>query len=257
MHQTAEDKRPLEEWANDQLAPAASSNAACAQCHASAGAHAHHASDSPGASCTNCHMPFTTYGLLKTVRSHQISSPSVQSSLETGRPNACNLCHLDRTLAWTADYLARWYGTPAPVLNDDQRSIAASLLWLLGGDAGQRALVAQSMGWAPAQQASGAGWLPPYLALFLDDPYDAVRYIAARSLTTLPAFRGFAYDYVAPPRDRAAMRVRAMERWRGSRDDGAARGNEALLINADGSFNASVVDRLVRARNNRRLVYRE
>src|SRR6266850_510692 len=103
-------------------------------------------------SCLSCHMPYTTYGLLKTIRSHQISSPSVQSSLGTARPNACNLCHLDKTLAWTADALSQWYATPTPALNGDDRGVAASLLWLLRGDAGQRAIVAQSMGWAPAQQ---------------------------------------------------------------------------------------------------------
>jgi hypothetical protein len=205
-------------------------------------------------------MPYTTYGLLKTIRSHQISSPSVQASLETGRPNACNLCHLDKTLAWTAEYLNRWYGVAKPALgsvDSDEQSVAASLLWLLRGDAGQRAIVAQSLGWPAAQQASGTGWLVPYLALSLDDPYDAVRYITSRSLRTLPAFRDFAYDYVAPPPARAAMRVRAMEIWRRTRDDVSWRGNAALLINRDGSFNAAVVNRLVRARDNRRVTYRE
>src|SRR4029453_3531650 len=60
--------------------------------------HTRHRADSSGSVCMNCHMPFTTYGLLKTVRTHQISSPSVKATLETGRPNACNLCHLDKTL---------------------------------------------------------------------------------------------------------------------------------------------------------------
>ena len=102
-------------------------------------------------------------------------------------------------------------------------------MWLLKGDAGQRAIIAQSMGWAPAQQASGGGWLAPYLALSAKDSYDAVRYIASRSLSTLPPFR----------RDRLP------------------RGTTQLLINADGTFNAPAVNRLVRARNNRRVIYRE
>jgi hypothetical protein len=107
-------------------------------------------------------MPYTTYGLLKTIRSHQISSPSVKATLETGRPDACNLCHLDKTLAWTAEYLEKWYATPKPQLGDEEQSVAASLLWLLKGDAGQRAIVAQSLGWAPAQQASGTAWIAPF-----------------------------------------------------------------------------------------------
>jgi len=279
MHETADDGRSLAEWADDQLAPRAGGNDACLQCHApvargfqprdrglgtaapqSVEPHTHHQDASPGSSCYNCHMPYTTYGLLKTIRSHQISNPSVQASLDTGRPNACNLCHLDRTLDWTADALNRWYGTPKPELgaaDSDERSVAGALLWLLRGDAGQRAIVAQSMGWAPAQQASGTGWLAPYLALFLDDPYDAVRAITSRSLRSLPEFRDFTYDYVAPSPSRAAMRVRAMQIWRDTRRDADRRGRTELLMNADGTFMAETVTRLVRERNNRRVMYRE
>ena len=101
------------EWA-ERSARAARARATARACNAirarvprDSAAHTRHRADSSGSSCYNCHMPFTTYGLLKTIRSHQISSPSVQSTLATGRPNACNLCHLDKTLAWTAQYLER------------------------------------------------------------------------------------------------------------------------------------------------------
>ena len=59
------------------------------------------------------------------IPSHQISSPTVQATIDTGRPNACNLCHLDKTLEWSAEHLFEWYGTPKPDLNDDDRTIAA------------------------------------------------------------------------------------------------------------------------------------
>jgi len=229
MHKTADDARQMRQWADGQLAPRAIGNGACTPCHRVADGHSHHRAESTGSSCDNCHMPHTTYGLLKTIRSHQISSPSAQATVDTGRPNACNLCHLDKTLAWTADYLELWYGASRPALGDDEESVAASVLWLLKGDAGQRAIVAQAMGWAPAQQASGSAWLAPYLALMEKDQYDAVRLIASRSLKTLPAFRR----------------------------DQLPRGSARLLINADGTFDAARVNRLVRERNNRRLVYRE
>jgi hypothetical protein len=220
-------------------------------------AHTHHRADSSGSVCYNCHMPYTTYGLLKTIRSHQISSPSVKETLEAGRMNACNLCHLDRTLAWTAAAINKWYGTPAPPLAGDDESVAASLVTLLKGDAGQRAIVAQSLGWAPAQRASDTGWMAPYLALLLDDPYDAVRYIASRSLTTLPGFETFQFDFVAPLQTRAALRVQALQMWRDTRPRSARRVDAALLFNPDGTFNAPAVDRLMRERNTRRVVYRE
>ena len=91
-------------------------------------------------------MSYTTYGLLKAIRSHQVGSPSVQASLETGRPNACNQCHLDQTLAWTAEYLQNWYDVPAPELEADERTVSAALLWTLQGDPGQRALGDQPHG---------------------------------------------------------------------------------------------------------------
>ena len=42
------------------------------------------------------------------------------------------------------------------------------------------------------------------LAMLLNDPYDAVRYIAHRSLESLPGFEGFQYDFLAPPAERTA-----------------------------------------------------
>jgi hypothetical protein len=229
MHKPADDRRPMRVWANGQLAAPATGNGACTSCHATTSDHSHHRAESSGSSCVECHMPHTTYGLLKTIRSHQISSPSASATVATGRPNACNLCHLDKTLAWTADYLERWYGAPRPGLGEDEQSVAAAVLWLLKGDAGQRAIVAQAMGRSPAQEASGTAWLTPYLALTQKDHYDAVRMIATRSLMTLPPFR---------------------------RGD-LPKGNPRLLINDDGTFDAARVNRLVRERDNRRLVYRE
>ena len=78
-------------------------------------------------------MPHTTYGLLKAIRSHQITSPDVRTGVSTGRPDSCSLCHLDKTLEGTAEYLEAWYGTPRPELTGDENSVAASLLWLLAG----------------------------------------------------------------------------------------------------------------------------
>ena len=118
-------------------------------------AHTKHRAESTGSRCYNCHMPYTSYGLLRALRSHRISSPSVAASVETGRPNACNQCHLDKTLAWTADRLAEWYNISVPPLEDDDRTLPASMIWLLRGDAGQRALMAWTLA-APPPTAGAA-----------------------------------------------------------------------------------------------------
>ena len=105
--------------------------------------------------------------------------------------------------------LSQWYGSAEPLARRD-RSVAASLLRLLRGDAGQRAIVAQAMGWGPAQHASGTDWMAPHLAQLLDDPYDAVRFIAGRSLRTLPEFSSFDYDFAAPVDRRRDAQRRVM-----------------------------------------------
>jgi hypothetical protein len=189
---------------------------ACLECHDGnkyGVSHTHHLAESTGSRCYNCHMPHTTYGLLKAIRSHEISIPDVAADHRVGRPNACNLCHLDRTLEWAADQLQQWHGAAKPAFSDDEREVAASLLWLLRGDAGQRALAAWSMGWQTALDTSGLDWQAPFLACLLDDPYDAIRLIAHRSLKQLPGFRDFPFNFVGPPQQRGFARGQAWEIW--------------------------------------------
>ncbi|MCH2171705.1 C cytochrome precursor [Myxococcota bacterium] len=254
MHPDNNDPRELAEWANDQLRVGFGGNAACVGCHAEIAAdipaHSLHPVDSTGSQCMNCHMPHTTYGLLKAIRSHQIDSPSVQDNLDTGRPNACNLCHLDQTLAWTAGELPRWGTLEEAVLDEDESRYAAGVLWALRGDAGVRALVAWHFGWAPAQAASGTDWMVPFLAELLTDPYDAVRFIAGRSLRTVPGHEDNEFDFVARVRERSAVQERVFEQWR--RDGSPLRGpRDALMLDDEGGLAREAFNRLLAARDRR------
>jgi len=71
--------------------------------------HTHHAANSPGSSCVACHMPkiAQTLGDVN-VRSHtfRFVPPSMTDSL--GIPNACNVCHKDRSTAWATEALRSW-----------------------------------------------------------------------------------------------------------------------------------------------------
>jgi hypothetical protein len=262
MHKTPEDPRSLDEWARThQVSAGMNSNNACLQCHdrlaRDVSSHTRHDPTSSGTLCYNCHMPYTTYGLLRAMRSHQISSPSVATSMETGRPNACNLCHLDKTLEWTSDYLERWYGTGKTALDVDERTIAGSVLWALRGDAGQRAIVSWSMGWQPAQQVSDVSGMVPYLLEGLRDPYAAVRFISYRSLRSLPGLAQFEYDFVAPPEGRSADAARALAMWQAARGRRDRPTKRELLFNADGSMRTDDVGRLLRQRDHRPVLLRE
>lgn len=244
----------------DQLAAGMEGDAACVQCHdASFGdaSHTHHEPASSGSRCQNCHMPHTTYGLMKAIRSHLIDSPTVQASLDAGRPNACNLCHLDRSLGWTAGHLTDWYGQPEVQLTADRQSISAAVLWLVAGDANQRALIAWHMGWPQAREASGQGWLGPYLANLLNDPYSCVRYIAHRSLRRLPGFDGFAFDFVGPPEARLDARRRALVQWGAGLPGSLDRTGPEILIDETGWLDQNALTRLFDGRDDRNVDLRE
>ena len=205
---------------------------ACLQCHASTNyatpSHTHHGADSPGARCQNCHTPHVSYTLLKATRTHMVTSPSARITAQTGRPDACSACHLDKPLSWTANKLSEWYGQPPAQLSDAQRSIATGMLLGLSGDALQRALVAWHLGWPPAQAASGTDWMPAVLLQGLADPNPAVRYVAARSLKTLPGYEALAFDFVGDDQARTVQDARLLRVWSASRWRADTHGGKSL-----------------------------
>ena len=189
-------------------------------------------------------MPYTSYALLQGIRSHRIDSPVIPHDGAAGRPNACNLCHLDKSLSWTAGHLSDWYGIESPKLATDDDQIAASLLWLLRGDAAQRVITAWHFGWAPAQTASGRDWLAPFMAQLLNDPYSAVRFVAYRTLRGLPGFADFSYDYVGDLEQRAAAVQSALLRWDMLRQDQEApAAYRELLMDNEGRLNDEEISR--------------
>jgi len=71
--------------------------------------HTHHAAGSTGSQCVACHMP----KIEQTIADVNVSShtfhfvyPDRTDSLKI--PNACNVCHADKSTAWAADALLHW-----------------------------------------------------------------------------------------------------------------------------------------------------
>ena len=160
-------------------------------------------------------------------------------------------------MAWAADQLTSWHGIETPNLTEDEQSIAASVLWLLRGDAGQRALLAWGMGWQPAQEASGNTWIAPFLSKTLTDPYDTVRYIAHKSLLSLPGYKDFSFDYAGPRDHIKAATVRGMDTWHQQHSLDELPGNEAVPLDRKGKFDERVINRLIDERDNRNVYLNE
>ncbi|MEO5718580.1 MAG: multiheme c-type cytochrome [Chthoniobacterales bacterium] len=252
----------LKTWAShDQLAPEMGSDQACLQCHkemeSRLTSHTHHDAESSGSRCYNCHMPHTTFGLLRGMRSHQVSSPNVRESIDHGRPNACNLCHLDQTLSWTANKLHDWFQQPVPELSNDDKTISAAVQWLVKGDAGQRALMAWGMGWEPAQKISGRDWLYPFLSYTLVDPYAAVRFDAWKSLQTLPGFEDFKFTYTADADTLSEAVKQSYQKWWNELRPANPSFDPKTVLDPEGRFQEAVFSRLRRERDERPIVLAE
>jgi tetratricopeptide (TPR) repeat protein len=96
-------------------------NKACLPCHeervGNTASHSRHPAGSEASRCVSCHMPMTEFARMRR-SDHSMLPPTPAATIAYKSPNACNLCHADRTTAW-ADNLVR-AGRPrdyqAPVL---------------------------------------------------------------------------------------------------------------------------------------------
>ena len=93
----------------------------CLQCHgpnspngphvAAVEEHTHHKAGSAGSECIACHMPKMQATLPDDfVRSHTFKFVTPAAAERDKAPNACNLCHEDKTAKWATDALMRWRG---------------------------------------------------------------------------------------------------------------------------------------------------
>ena len=94
----------------------------CTNCHlqfqgsVAIAAHTHHRFDSEGSRCVSCHMPRIMDAVLFRARTHQIDDiPNADMTQRFGpeeSPNACLLCHSEKSAGWVKEKLAGW--KPAP-----------------------------------------------------------------------------------------------------------------------------------------------
>jgi predicted CXXCH cytochrome family protein len=205
---------------NYLLKPGMATNAACYQCHPDyrerLAEHTHHAVDSSGSLCANCHMPKTVYSLMATHRSHRIEVPGVAGSVGTGKPNACTLCHLDKSLGWARDRLADWpnHGGKSVPLSADEEGVSAAVLALARGDARTRVVVAGAFVDPAARTAGGTDWFGSLLPrLLVDERYPAVRYLAHKGLRAAHGEAAGPFDFLASPDERRAQLKALGERF--------------------------------------------
>ena len=107
--------------------------------------------------------------------------------------------------------------------------------------------MAWSFGWQPAREASGKDWIEPFLAQLLDDPYDAVRFIAHRSLRQI-VDRDLQYDFLDPQEKRSQTIRNMRDDWQKEYQHQAE--HDSVLIDQDGKLRVDVFERLLKQRDN-------
>lgn len=137
----------------------------CTQCHAEIGkapsAHSHH----KATKCVDCHMPKLLTGQLARWRDHSVQSPDPVLTERYGAasPNACNVCHQDKTPAWArAERERLWEPTPQQLVDDvgvivrlraDGSSVSADELGGIVRDPARRLFFRTTSLWALAGRA--------------------------------------------------------------------------------------------------------
>lgn len=186
--------------------------AVCLDCHAELrepeAAQAHSGHPDTEATCLDCHMPRIVQSFAVYNRSHRISSPSEPEILATGMPNACNLCHLDRSLAWTRDQLRQRWGADvrlspalAPLFGADFDRPAGPA-WLRHPFGMTRTVVAG----AYARSEQGIDALPALLThLQENNAYLRLRFLMAIETITGRQIADEEYSLLASPAVRQAQ----------------------------------------------------
>lgn len=114
-------------------------NLLCMSCHAPPGqnggtpilptAHSHHALESAGNRCVECHMPETMYMQADLRRDHGFTVPDPMLTRTLGIPNACNRCHEDQSVAWAEKWAEEWYGDKLAARRTRPRAQAIQEAW--------------------------------------------------------------------------------------------------------------------------------
>jgi len=195
-------------------------NEACMPCHkdkvGNSTEHTHHKAGTPGNKCISCHMPMTEFARM--LRSdHSMLPPAPAATMAFKSPNACNLCHTDKTPQWADQTVRKWRKRDyqAPVLHragliDAARKrewsrLPEMLEYITSRDRDQ--VSANSL--IRLVQPSGDPRVVPALLQAIKDPSPLLRSSAATALQNVPTEEAVRALMTAAGDEYRLVRIRA------------------------------------------------
>ena len=169
-------------------------NALCMSCHKpkyNTKEHHFHMVNTEGAECISCHMPVKTYMGVDNRRDHSFRIPRPDQSVVYGTPNTCTSCHKEKSPAWAAEAIKKWFGPnrayhfsddllPGSQLTDKSEMHLIKLLRDTASLEIARATAASYLASIVTRTSADA------LIAALNDEKALVRYHAVRSLENYP-----------------------------------------------------------------------
>jgi hypothetical protein len=252
------------------ISPGMRGQQACLQCHKEIGndvpAHTKHKAASSGSDCYSCHMPRIVYGVLTVHPTHRIQSPDPSRAWRYQMPEACTVCHTNKTAKWAADSLATQYGKQSVDLPPGADwELAENVRALLSGDVVQRSIAAMAFSAEESyvDDPHTRLWCVPFLLITAEDSYPAIRHFAFRSIRTLldraSASNAALADSVkvlpdfepqASPERRREVLARWREWWTSLDKSGIPHPGSAVPLDARLEPIRPTVDRLLSQRDN-------
>lgn len=128
---------------------------------------------SKGARCVECHMPESNYMARDPRRDHSFNSPDPQMSVELGIPNACTMCHRNKTDLQAAEDVRKYYGDKPKMAAYRDRTRAVQMAY--DNKPGAREALLKAL----AKEENGA-WKATLLDLLASYPADEAIIRAAK-----------------------------------------------------------------------------
>ena len=229
-------------------------NQACIPCHKekvdNPTEHTHHKADSSGNKCIACHMPMTDFARMRR-SDHSMLPPTPAATITFNSPNACNLCHKDKTPQWADDWVRKWRKRDyqeavlhrAELIDSarkrDWSRLPAMLEYLTSKDRDE--IFATSL--IRLVQASGDPRVLSALLKAIKDPSPLMRSAAATALQNVPTEEAVHALVEATGDDYRLVRVRAAASLAGYRNLELQDADKKKVEAANKEYLASILSR--------------
>lgn len=229
-------------------------NQACMPCHkdkvGSPGSHTRHKPAGPGNKCIACHMPTTEFARMRRT-DHSMLPPTPAATIAFKSPNACNLCHKDKTPQWSDQWVRKWRkrdyqaavlrraGLIDAARKSDWSKLPAMLEYMTSTDRDE--IFAASL--IRLVMTSGDSRAVPAFLKAMKDPSPLIQSAAAEALKNVPTREAVEALVVAGGDEYRLVRVRAAASLAGHRNLPSEDADRARVAAATKEYMDSILSR--------------